>query len=1120
MDHQWKGGAAAPFPYQIGNDKLWWLCHAMEANVTRVAGAPYVRNPILTFLADFGDRAVDNLVAGRPAIDVHGDTRGKPLNRQWRIWRPALTGNDVVRFNEMAQGRQALRCCDCRTADGLPCNHPAISLNNNNAAPPLVAVLRHCVYYYDIARLAALTVRFGEVIAIYWRFPDMVGVLAGDELSYTNDGMVRTYGAGTWQHPDIDWFCTSSVTLPNGGPATLVVSERQVVGNLYIAKVALSLVPLPAGLVAVPRPPDATYTVANLRLPDGITQLCAGPGHVQTFLASTVELHDGNWVVIDVNRQWRVSSALLSAARSYFAFRTRNASSLAAGYSHVRTVASRLQLPDDMLRDQTLYACLLAFSGDELDVLAAATVRHGPGINLLAQAREHAARLYPWDAGPWTRWWIYYWPRIRNGVVLIIAWTLLRIGLRRFIRLRIRGTNVVALLLRSVAQWVATGDRLSSPEFAWLLYVADHYSGTATSGTFDLTLIFRAVGNLFTSFWRWVRRFFGTRPLRFHQPVLDLCAAETAYPAPPLDPNCQLQVLHQDCEPKLAYVPLVTMAVNQEPSATVFRKCTHNLERAVALRTGLEKLPAPAAQGFAEYALRLIQPVEIKWMSNAEWLKRWPEYRRGGLDEARHSRKIIHKSEVFVKRELLPQGAHKTMVTKAKPRQIVKRDDTLLVALGPPLLSIAKALATSWGLDRDQPPWLLYAYGAANATTMGTWLERTSAYIGTFGELMVVEIDCANFDGHVTNAMLEQEIEIYRRLGLKRQLVNVMRRDIRTHATSTDRFSLRVRTETPGRHSGDVNTSLGNTLQNGPATVRSAEQLGVPWHHMAIIVLGDDQYMVTLRKYEHALRQLPELFLAYGHEVKVAFHPMWGGTFCSGVWGWSQEGPVWTPVTGRLLSKTFNGKTLDASVNTAMIRGTALGLRQDVNHVPLLRKVCSRVLEETAGINPPVLVERRFHTAFHHNPTSLHPSWYLNRYGLTAEEHARCLLDLDSGFPWVLRGHHWAKIFSVDIPEADAMYETWTMGPLSALGACRSGPVSWRLFVDVLVTPVIEEIIKRRGYTAHLVLYEVRRVVAGPNTIGRAIRIAAAHVFLGRLPLWMGILAHGAWNALVTLVPS
>jgi hypothetical protein len=388
------------------------------------------------------------------------------------------------------------------------------------------------------------------------------------------------------------------------------------------------------------------------------------------------------------------------------------------------------------------------------------------------------------------------------------------------------------------------------------------------------------------------------------------------------------------------------------------------------------------------------------------------------LNIGNFNERLVNSRGCFVKTEGLSKS-HASGVSGFAPRAIQSGTPIHNVCTGPFFTAFSTALAKTWNVANPTGP--IYTSGAS-AEQIGAAFRQ--AVEKNSGNLAILEGDFARFDSTIHRRLLEIEAAIYRYFGATPLTLHAVLAGIKTRGR--DKWGNRY-TVDGGRHSGDHNTSCGNTLIQGLAILfclcfhhfeKHGEWLSYPdlcsKYQITLLLLGDDNLCIGDAS---ILAEVPlkALLLKLGLELEPKLHSgekaAMQATFCSArFWPCENEDgetvTVLGPPIGRCVAKSgwYTGITPNVDPR-GLVRSDALGRIADVRFIPFINHLWQRTLDLTQGLQAKSTAafakEERFRTHTRQVYT-LSPEAYTmveEVYGLTAkheQEYATLLASVNS----------------------------------------------------------------------------------------------------------------------------
>jgi hypothetical protein len=414
-------------------------------------------------------------------------------------------------------------------------------------------------------------------------------------------------------------------------------------------------------------------------------------------------------------------------------------------------------------------------------------------------------------------------------------------------------------------------------------------------------------------------------------------------------------------------------------------------------------------------------PLPVKSTPFPEWNRRYPLAQQRthleaflGLNIGNYSERLVDERGCFVKIEGLSKSTDDGVKDFA-PRAIQSGTPIHNVATGPFCSAFSAFLAETWSVDAANGP--VYTSGCS-AEAIGARFraacEKNSANLG------ILEGDFARFDSTVHRRLLAIEARIYKALGADPLTLHAILAGIKTRGR--DKWGNKYAVD-GGRHSGDHNTSCGNTLIQGLAIMFCLayhDQLETgKWlsytdlcskYQLTLFLLGDDNLAVGDAA---LLKKVPlkALLLKLGLELEPKIHSgpdaAFQATFCSARF-WpcvDEEGrdvTVLGPPIGRCVAKSGWYVGVDKKVDpVGLVRSDALGRTLDVQFIPFINKLWQRTLDLTQGAQAVTTAafardqRHRTHSRSVHRPSADTYSMVLSVYGLSAEQEQEYARELD-----------------------------------------------------------------------------------------------------------------------------
>jgi hypothetical protein len=379
-------------------------------------------------------------------------------------------------------------------------------------------------------------------------------------------------------------------------------------------------------------------------------------------------------------------------------------------------------------------------------------------------------------------------------------------------------------------------------------------------------------------------------------------------------------------------------------------------------------------------------------------------------------------------------------VAKLAPRGIQSGTPNHNVVTGPFCKSFSRRLKTAW--DIHQALGLAYTSGAT-AEEIGAAFKTACDRHGD--NLSILEGDYERFDSTIHRLFLELERDVYAYTGASAKEQAAFSDTIFTRGR--DKFGNKYEID-GGRHSGDHNTSCGNSLLQGLAKVFSIAVLHSHRHGVALpsyqelvykyefllLLLGDDSLLVASKELTDLLGpqaiHLCFLLRSLGLVLEPKIHhgptAKWDASFCSSRFYPVKSGKVvLAPGVGRGLAKS--GWYVDIPLNMPierLVRGDAIAKNRDLRFVPFLRHMWAKNLEltkqfagkEVLSQNLRRSQQHNFHASETHEPCDETYRMVESLYGLTKadEEKYAVMLKTVTTLPVIVTMEAFAKAAAVD----------------------------------------------------------------------------------------------------------
>nr|USC30244.1 MAG: putative RNA dependent RNA polymerase [Tombusviridae sp.] len=307
------------------------------------------------------------------------------------------------------------------------------------------------------------------------------------------------------------------------------------------------------------------------------------------------------------------------------------------------------------------------------------------------------------------------------------------------------------------------------------------------------------------------------------------------------------------------------------------------------------------------------------------------------------------------------------------PRFIQGRSIRYTQCVGPLLWSAGKILGDVWGptwSTKSSPfnadpmhrcPQLFYATGGTREH-YGQWYDVACDELVEFCEggddLVVLENDFSRFDSTISAEMLGLERSVYEWMF---KIDAKVLRALRSQDVTVGRTKNGVKYAcNGGRHSGDANTSVGNTILNGAASLWIAcEVLGeagqplAPWDvPMRGIYGGDDSYVLMPRTEAMKLStQMARYYTELGWRPKCKLVETYEAEFYSATFVPTAEGTVLLPKPGRVLAKAFYAMEDYSDLKArGWARQIAENLHTECSVFPWMKVILGHMTKKLGGV--------------------------------------------------------------------------------------------------------------------------------------------------------------------------
>lgn len=190
--------------------------------------------------------------------------------------------------------------------------------------------------------------------------------------------------------------------------------------------------------------------------------------------------------------------------------------------------------------------------------------------------------------------------------------------------------------------------------------------------------------------------------------------------------------------------------------------------------------------------------------------------------------------------------------------------------------------------------------------------------------------------------------------------------------------------------------------------------------------MGDDSVVALKTQVDKAAAT--EILQRLGFKAKMVVHcdPDFV-EFCSGRFWRVSGGRVWGPKIGRALAKLGYAVSPQHSPDRWM-KGVALGLKQDTNHVPLVSDMIQRILTLLKDVGSrPNVDEHKFHVTREHKSTDDTLNQLFKVYGINRAEYGTLRTDIQrvKRLPFLLDNPSWERFVDIDVKGEHLPGYTW-----------------------------------------------------------------------------------------------
>lgn len=392
----------------------------------------------------------------------------------------------------------------------------------------------------------------------------------------------------------------------------------------------------------------------------------------------------------------------------------------------------------------------------------------------------------------------------------------------------------------------------------------------------------------------------------------------------------------------------------------------------------VKERPDPQEEAWDEVMMlapRVLPQARVRPQSFAEWVNHFPGAKRQCLIreyERMHGcippKRELKRYNCFVKREIKLAYLAYVLQKEISPRNIMSAKDSVKVLLGPYFRAFSKYCHATMSHECA-----LYYEPGGLANEVTYWLMQRP-------EWPIIENDFSRFD--CTNSIFSTRLKIWfaKRLGLTGESLRIYELLLERSKFSSRHGVSCVRV--PGTLSGHPDTTWSNTMIN--LTVQwyciakvwqkkyhpeftfsqclQCPDFPSPGASFRLAACGDD----SIGRVCPALLDVSTMVAAgetLGFKMKFkANHPLQDARFCSNAFYPTKDGYLMAPTMKCVLklgATLSNAGPAGDDAHRQHMRGVALGLLKQVNHVPLLNDYIQMVLRTTAGSKGKYLNEAR-----------------------------------------------------------------------------------------------------------------------------------------------------------------
>jgi hypothetical protein len=226
-----------------------------------------------------------------------------------------------------------------------------------------------------------------------------------------------------------------------------------------------------------------------------------------------------------------------------------------------------------------------------------------------------------------------------------------------------------------------------------------------------------------------------------------------------------------------------------------------------------------------------------------------------------------------------------------------------------------------------------------------------------FRNPVILGLDCAKFDKHVDVEQLKVEHAFYLMLCSSPHFQTLLSWQLVNEVVTSNGVRYTIYGK---RMSGEMNTALGNCTLMVNMSFTSMSVLKIPNSGWDLLDDGDDCLLIVEAQYlDLVLRELPKLFLRFGHELKIELvtRDIRRATFCQSRVVCLADGPLFVRDWRKVLSQSACGVKHWGVPNMVRPMLTAVGACELALSlgVPILQEWAVAMIRNGRGLRPKVL---------------------------------------------------------------------------------------------------------------------------------------------------------------------